>query len=74
MYGPQYLLDKDIILVTMNYRLGTIGTLKPLNHLLYVQYTNCHTYCRGRDGSVGIITRLWATRSKNRVKFPAETR
>jgi len=28
MYGPQYLLDKDIILVTFNYRLGTLGTLK----------------------------------------------
>jgi acetylcholinesterase len=34
MYGPQYLLDKDIILVTINYRLGVLGTLKPLNHLL----------------------------------------
>jgi carboxylesterase type B len=32
MYGPQYLLDKDIILVTINYRLGTLGTLKSLNH------------------------------------------
>jgi carboxylesterase type B len=42
MYGPQYLLDKDIILVTFNYRLGILGTLKRLNHLLYVQYTNCH--------------------------------
>ena len=55
MYGPQYLLDKDIILVTINYRLGTLGTLKPLNHLLYIQYTKCHTYCRGRDGSVGML-------------------
>ena len=36
MYGLQYLLDKDIILVTINYRLGTLGTLKPLNHLLYL--------------------------------------
>jgi carboxylesterase type B len=36
MYGPQYLLDKDIILVTINYRLGTLGTLKGLNHLLYL--------------------------------------
>jgi len=36
LYGPQYLLDKDIILVTINYRLGTLGTLKRLNHLLYV--------------------------------------
>jgi len=44
MYGPQYLLDKDIILVTMNYRLGTLGTLKRLNHLLYVLYNTCHIY------------------------------
>jgi carboxylesterase type B len=36
MYGPQYLLDKDIILVTINYRLGILGTLKRLNHLLYI--------------------------------------
>jgi carboxylesterase type B len=35
-YGPQYLLDKDVILVPVNYRLGTLGTLKRLNHLLYV--------------------------------------
>jgi acetylcholinesterase len=35
-YGPQYLLDKDIILVTMNYRLGILGTLNRLNHLLYI--------------------------------------
>jgi carboxylesterase type B len=61
MYGPQYLLDKDIVLVTINYRLGTLGTVKRLNHLLYVQYTTCHIYCRDREGSVGIITRLWAT-------------
>lgn len=27
MFGPQYLLDKDIILVTLNYRLGLIGFL-----------------------------------------------
>ncbi|KAJ9592676.1 hypothetical protein L9F63_015648, partial [Diploptera punctata] len=26
-YGPQYLLDKDIILVTINYRLGPLGFL-----------------------------------------------
>jgi carboxylesterase type B len=24
-YGPDYLLDKDIVLVTVNYRLGPIG-------------------------------------------------
>ncbi|XP_023726680.1 esterase E4 isoform X2 [Cryptotermes secundus] len=27
LYGPQYLLDRDIILVTINYRLGSIGFL-----------------------------------------------
>ena len=32
MYGPQYLLDKDVILVTINYRLGTLGTFTLLNH------------------------------------------
>ncbi|XP_068985006.1 uncharacterized protein [Bombus flavifrons] len=26
-FGPQYLLDKDIVLVTINYRLGTLGFL-----------------------------------------------
>ncbi|XP_069696455.1 juvenile hormone esterase-like [Periplaneta americana] len=26
-YGPQYLLDKDVILVTVNYRLGSLGFL-----------------------------------------------
>ena len=27
MYGPRYLLDRDVILVTFNYRLGPLGTL-----------------------------------------------
>jgi carboxylesterase type B len=35
-YGPQYLLDKDIILVAINYRLGTLRILNGLNHRLYV--------------------------------------
>jgi carboxylesterase type B len=25
LWGPQYLLDKDIVLVTFNYRLGVLG-------------------------------------------------
>jgi carboxylesterase type B len=25
IYGPQYLLDKDVVLVTINYRLGPLG-------------------------------------------------
>ena len=27
LYGPRYLLDRDVILVTFNYRLGPLGTL-----------------------------------------------
>ena len=27
MYGPSYLLDRNIILVTLNYRLGPLGFL-----------------------------------------------
>lgn len=27
MYGPDYLLQKDIVLVTINYRVGPIGFL-----------------------------------------------
>lgn len=27
LFGPQYLLDKDIVLVTINYRLGSLGFL-----------------------------------------------
>lgn len=27
LFGPQYLLDKDIVLVTINYRLGALGNL-----------------------------------------------
>lgn len=25
VYGPQYMLDEDIVLVTINYRLGPLG-------------------------------------------------
>ena len=27
MYGPKYLLERDVILVTVNYRLGPLGFL-----------------------------------------------
>lgn len=36
LYGPQYLLDKDIVLVTMNYRIGILGKL----FIIYYNY-NC---------------------------------
>ncbi|XP_060877024.1 esterase FE4-like isoform X2 [Metopolophium dirhodum] len=31
LYGPHYLLDKDIVLVTLNYRLGILGFLSTEN-------------------------------------------
>lgn len=30
-YHPDYLLDKDIVLVTINYRLGVLGESKKTN-------------------------------------------
>lgn len=27
-YGPEYLMDKDVVLVTINYRLGILGLFK----------------------------------------------
>ena len=27
MYGPQFLIDYDLIIVTVNYRLGPLGQL-----------------------------------------------
>ena len=33
-YGPEYILDKEVILVTLNYRLGAFGFLSLENQLL----------------------------------------
>nr|XP_031832206.1 esterase E4-like [Nomia melanderi] len=33
LFGPQYLLDKDIVLVTINYRLGALGFLSTGDNL-----------------------------------------
>lgn len=34
LFGPNYLLDKDIVLVTINYRLGTLGTFKCIKEMI----------------------------------------
>jgi hypothetical protein len=42
LWGPQYLLDKDIVLVTFNYRLGALGQcitrplILKLPHLFFI--------------------------------------
>lgn len=38
-FGPQYLLDKDIVLVTVNYRLGTLGKV-PFYYFPYIIRTD----------------------------------
>ena len=32
LYGPKYLMDKDIVLITINYRLGPFGMQITLVH------------------------------------------
>lgn len=27
MYGPQYFIDEDVVIVTINYRLASLGNL-----------------------------------------------
>ena len=39
LYGPEYLLDKDVILVTSNYRLGIFGFLT-LGKILYLIFSS----------------------------------
>lgn len=34
-YGPDYIVQKDVILVTLNYRLGSLGTLFQYVFLIY---------------------------------------
>lgn len=35
-YHPDYLLDKDIVLVTINYRLGVLGKSNNTNPYLFL--------------------------------------
>ena len=45
LYGPEYLLDKDVILVTCNYRLGIFGFLtlgKPCIYFQFKPFSACH--------------------------------
>lgn len=36
MYGPEYLLTEDIVLVTLNYRVGVIGIKNFISHFFSV--------------------------------------
>lgn len=33
-YGPEYFMDKDVVLVSINYRLGVLGLFKYLFHYI----------------------------------------
>lgn len=36
LYGPHYLLDKDIIMVSFNYRVGSFGKLRTMNFIINI--------------------------------------
>lgn len=38
LYGPQYLMDKDVVVVSMNYRLGILGFLSTEDNVLPGNY------------------------------------
>lgn len=42
IYGPDYLLSKDIVYVSMNYRLGVLGEL----HILLIEIHPVHLEIR----------------------------
>jgi len=50
IYGPDYIVQKDVILVTLNYRLGVMGTssiiLKcvPCMLLVFVSFSQKHIF------------------------------
>jgi hypothetical protein len=42
-FGPKYLLDRDVILVTFNYRLGPLGKIIQLLCSIQVSSNLCNT-------------------------------
>ena len=46
--GPNYLLDRDIVLVTINYRLGALGIASNLLHLIHIlsKLNSYHNFSR----------------------------
>lgn len=38
MFGPEFLMTEDIVLVTFNYRLGILGKLNQLSILSWITF------------------------------------
>jgi len=45
VYGPEYLMDQDVVLVTINYRLGPLGFLNFGNNKSGNELSSCFN-CR----------------------------
>lgn len=45
LYGPQYLLDKEVVLVSMNYRQGPLGKLLEYCEIRYVNVILLYYFC-----------------------------
>lgn len=37
MYGPDFIMEKDVVLVTINYRTGALGRLIDISKILTLQ-------------------------------------
>ena len=57
LYGPEYLLDKDVILVTSNYRLGIFGFLT-LGKVLFLRFSSHANLMSDLSGEVIYFTNL----------------
>ena len=50
-FGPGYILDRDVVLITFNYRLGPLGEFYSFFLLLYqlLNICNCYVFDRFRQ-------------------------
>jgi len=53
MYGPDYLLDRDVVMVTCNYRLGALGKITATYDMKQIHIL------------INVLNNLWSCRVNN---------